>query len=74
MASVIPSKKLVRMIPNATSYICKGYNPVSFYKSILPEEKVYLLDLLKALGKTFEVDEIKLEGYAIISAMLPTYF
>lgn len=74
MASVIPSKKLVRMIPNATSYMGKGYNPVSFYKSILPEEKVFLFDLLKALGKTFEVDEIKLEGYAIISAMLPTYF
>jgi pyrroline-5-carboxylate reductase len=32
------------------------------------------MNLLKILGKTFETDEAKLEGYAIVSAMLPTYF
>jgi pyrroline-5-carboxylate reductase len=32
------------------------------------------MDLLKKLGTTFEVAENKLEGYAIASAMLPTYF
>ena len=30
--------------------------------------------MLKKLGKTFETEESKLEGYAIVSAMLPTYF
>jgi pyrroline-5-carboxylate reductase len=30
--------------------------------------------LLKTLGETFEVSEEKLESYAIMSAMLPTYF
>jgi pyrroline-5-carboxylate reductase len=30
--------------------------------------------LLQLLGKTFEVAESKLEAYAILSAMLPTYF
>ena len=30
--------------------------------------------MLNLLGKTFEVPEGKLESYAIISAMLPTYF
>ncbi len=32
------------------------------------------MDLLKNLGHTFEVSEEKLESYAIMSAMLPTYF
>ena len=33
MASVLPTKKLARMIPNATSFINDGFNPVSFYRS-----------------------------------------
>jgi len=32
------------------------------------------MDLLNFLGPTFEVSEEKLESYAIMSAMLPTYF
>ena len=30
--------------------------------------------MLRKLGKTIEVPEEKLEAYAIVSAMLPTYF
>ena len=37
-------------------------------------EKKQILDLLKFMGNTFEVAEEKLESYAIMSAMLPTYF
>jgi pyrroline-5-carboxylate reductase len=32
------------------------------------------MDMLSSLGTTFEVSEEKLESYAILSAMLPTYF
>jgi pyrroline-5-carboxylate reductase len=74
MATVLSKGKHVRMIPNATSIINKGYNPVSFSTSINNGEKTTLLDLLKVLGKTLEVEESMLEGYAIVSAMLPTYF
>jgi len=74
MKSVLPTKKLVRMIPNATSYINKGYNPVFFADSFDKKEKKQVLNLLKKLGKTFETEEAKLESYAIVSAMLPTYF
>jgi pyrroline-5-carboxylate reductase len=74
MAQVIPASKLIRMIPNATSYINKGYNPVTFHDSFTEKEKETLLDIFDVLGKTLEVDESKLEGYAIVSAMLPTYF
>jgi pyrroline-5-carboxylate reductase len=67
-------KNLARLIPNATSYINEGYNPVTFAESFDPAKKDDILSLLKTLGATFEVAEEKLESYAIMSAMLPTYF
>ncbi|WP_346859361.1 hypothetical protein [uncultured Draconibacterium sp.] len=74
MAAAFGTTKIVRMIPNATSYINKGYNPVAFHKSFTDKDKKQFFKMLKTLGKNFEVDEKKLEGYAIVSAMLPTYF
>jgi pyrroline-5-carboxylate reductase len=65
---------IARLIPNATSYINEGYNPVTFSGSFEKAEKKDILDMLSLLGTTFEVAEEKLEGYAILSAMLPTYF
>uniref|UniRef100_UPI0032163700 pyrroline-5-carboxylate reductase family protein n=1 Tax=uncultured Draconibacterium sp. TaxID=1573823 RepID=UPI0032163700 len=74
MAAALGTTKIVRMIPNATSYINKGYNPVAFHASFSVKAKKKFLKMVKALGKNFEADEKKLEGYAIVSAMLPTYF
>lgn len=74
METVLPTKNLVRMIPNATSIINEGYNPVAFHPETGEKQRRKLFKLLKKLGKTFETEESKLEGYAIISAMLPTYF
>jgi pyrroline-5-carboxylate reductase len=65
---------LARLIPNATSYINEGYNPICFSSGFAKNEKKEILDLLGLLGTTFEVAEEKLESYAIMSAMLPTYF
>ena len=67
-------KNILRLIPNATSYINDGYNPVCFSSGFNMGQKDSILDLLKNLGNTFEVVEEKLESYAIVSAMLPTYF
>lgn len=65
---------VARMIPNATSYINEGFNPVTFAPAADKTIKEEILDILKILGVTFEVEEQKLESYAIMSAMLPTYF
>jgi pyrroline-5-carboxylate reductase len=67
-------KNLARLIPNATSYINEGYNPLTFASGFDPSVKKEVLTLLGSLGTTFEVSEDKLEIYAIMSAMLPTYF
>ena len=67
-------KNIVRLIPNATSYINEGYNPVTFSPEFDAAEKKNIMSLLQVMGNTFEVKEEKLESYAIMSAMLPTYF
>ncbi len=75
IASVLkPVQQIVRLIPNATSIINHGYNPVSFSSGMSEIHKWYILEMLNLLGQTFETSEEKLEGYALLSAMLPTYF
>ena len=69
-----PADQVARLIPNATSYINQGYNPVSFSDHCTYAMKIEMMELLQKLGTTLEVAENKLEGYAIASAMLPTYF
>jgi len=65
--------RIVRMIPNAPSVVNEGYNPVAFGPGITKKEKEDLSRLFKKLGDCPEVDEEKLEAYAIITAMGPTY-
>ncbi|MBN2007910.1 NAD(P)-binding domain-containing protein [candidate division KSB1 bacterium] len=65
--------KLVRMIPTAASYVNAGYNPVWFSEYIGETEKNLLQELFAVLGDCPEVEEDKLEAYAIVTAMGPTY-
>jgi pyrroline-5-carboxylate reductase len=74
IASKLKTKNIIRMIPNATSYINEGYNPVTFAPDFAQSEKAGVLELLKLLGNTFEVAESKLEAYVLLSATLPTFF
>jgi len=74
MAAILPVHQIVRLIPNATSIINHGYNPVSFAPVMSEIQKWYILEMMNLMGHTFETAEDKLEGYALLSAMLPTYF
>ncbi len=74
ISGILETNRAVRMIPNATSFINKGYNPVSFHDHFPEEAKEGIMRIFRKLGKTIVVEESMLEGYAIISAMLPTYF
>jgi pyrroline-5-carboxylate reductase len=74
ISSKLKTSNIVRMIPNATSYINEGYNPVTFAPAFAQSEKSDTLELLKLLGKTFEAAEPKLEAYVLLSATLPTFF
>jgi len=66
-------QRIVRMIPNAPSIVNEGYNPVAFHPSLTGTDKESLLALFRVLGACPEVDEEKLESYAILTAMGPTY-
>ena len=74
LSSLLNTKRIVRMIPNATSFINQGVNLVCISEDIDLTEKDSILETLHVLGKTFETEESNLEAYAIVSAMLPTYF
>ncbi len=65
--------RIVRVIPNAASIIGEGYNPVAFSEALSVQEKEDVRTLLCPLGKCPEVAEDKLEAYAIVTAMGPTY-
>lgn len=65
--------RIVRMLPNAPSAIGRGYNPVCFPDGLSGEEKQRLLVLFGNFGVSPEVAESKIEGYAIITGMGPTY-
>ncbi len=66
-------QRIVRMIPNAPSVVNAGYNPVAFSKVFTEKEKDQLNNILSLLGECPEVAEEKLEAYAILTAMGPTY-
>ncbi len=66
--------RLVRIIPNAPSIIGQGYNPIVFGTSLTEMDRNELLNLLQPLGEFPEMPEEKLEAYAVITAMGPTYF
>jgi pyrroline-5-carboxylate reductase len=65
--------RLARVIPNAPSLIGAGYNPVSFAPSLTTADRSELRALLEPLGECPEVAEPKLEAYAVLTAMGPTY-
>jgi len=65
--------RIARMIPNAPSIVGRGYNPIAFGSSLTEWDRRGLVELFAGLGESPEVEERKLENYAILTAMGPTY-
>ena len=66
--------RVVRMIPNAPSIIGSGYNPVVYGEGLSTEDRTTLKEFFQPLGECPEVEESKLEAYALLTGMGPTYF
>jgi len=66
-------EKILRMTPNAPSIVNAGFNPIAFSGGFTEAEKGEIVNMLSILGKCPVVDEEKLESYAILTAMGPTY-
>lgn len=65
--------RLARVIPNAPSIIGAGFNPLVVGAALGMAEKARLAGLLAPLGECPEVAEDKLEAYALLTGMGPTY-
>jgi len=65
--------RLTRVIPNAPSVVNFGFNPVVFGQALTAADKAEITGLLSPLGECPEVAETKLEGYALLTGMGPTY-
>ncbi|HRZ54470.1 MAG TPA: NAD(P)-binding domain-containing protein [Candidatus Paceibacterota bacterium] len=65
--------RLARVIPNAPSVVNVGFNPVAFGPALTVADKAELTGLLTPLGECPEVAEEKLEAYALLTGMGPTY-
>ncbi|MCX5976658.1 MAG: NAD(P)-binding domain-containing protein [Coprothermobacterota bacterium] len=66
--------RITRMIPNAPSLVNDGFNPVAFAPAYPVKEREEILTFLRLLGECPQVSEEKLEAYAMLTAMGPTYF
>jgi len=65
---------LARANPSASGIVGKGINAVAYAPGTSDANRRILESLLNMLGETKTVDEKKIEAYAVISAMGPTYF
>lgn len=65
---------IARMNPSASAIVNKGVNPIAFSSSMKKDVKENILKTLQPLGYIPEVQEQKIEAYAVISAMGHTYF
>ncbi len=65
--------RLVRTIPNAPSVVNSGFNPLAFAPALSAADKAEIIALLSPLGDCPEVAEEKLEAYAVLTGMGPTY-
>jgi pyrroline-5-carboxylate reductase len=65
--------RLARVIPNAPSVVNFGFNPLAFAAALSTADKAEITALLSPLGECPEVAEEKLEAYAVLTAMGPTY-
>ena len=65
--------RLVRMIPNAPSLVGDGFNPAAYSPALEARDRALLAGIFSAFGRFPEVAEEKLEAYAVLTAMGPTY-
>jgi len=65
--------RLSRCIPNAPSLTGHGFNPIAFGSALPDADRALLKGILGPLGESPEVAEEKIEAYAVLSAMGPTY-
>ncbi|MFT3830475.1 MAG: NAD(P)-binding domain-containing protein [Opitutaceae bacterium] len=65
--------RIARSNPNAPSVVGAGMNPIVFGDALTAADRDVVRALFAPLGESPEVDEAKIEAYAVFTAMGPTY-
>ena len=65
--------RIARANPNAPSIVGAGFNPIAYGPGLAAADRAVIGTLFAALGDCPEVAEEKLEGFAVFTAMGPTY-
>jgi len=66
--------RIARWLPTAATFIGKGYNPCFYSPHLSSAEQASLTALFSSVGGCIRVAEDKIEAYAMIITMGPTYF
>ncbi len=66
--------RLARVIPNAPSIVNAGFNPLAFSESLATADRNVVKEVMRPLGSCCETSEEKLEAYAVLTGMGPSYF
>ncbi len=72
-ACLAGNRKVARLNPNSPSFVGQGFCPAAYSDAIPEAELAELKGLLELLGDCPEVEEAKIEAFALITAMGPTY-
>lgn len=67
-------ERIARVMPNAPSIVCAGYNPLAFSSSLSEADRRVVTELWSPLGDCPVVAEEALNAYIVLTARGPAYF
>lgn len=70
---IIGDRKVVRIMPNTPALVGKGFTVACFDDLISKEEKLQVMELLKAFGEVKETTENYLNAYSALSGSSPAF-
>jgi pyrroline-5-carboxylate reductase len=73
LSSLFPNNPIIKMMPNIPIMIGEGAISICFNDRVALEEKKVILELFKHLGKTFEIQEIKMNGMTSLAGCGPAF-
>lgn len=70
---VIPDSRVVRVMPNTPALVGEGMTAISFDETITDQEKTYIIQIFKIVGKVIEVEEKFMNAVTAVSGSGPAY-
>lgn len=72
--NIIPSARVVRVMPNTPALVKEGMFAVSKGKNAQEEDVEFVMDILSSIGKVIEVDESQIDIVTAVSGSGPAFF